>query len=315
MVKKRGENFLKSSFRNNYRVLILFLLLSIFIVSGQQGCPPQGGGPGTTTDGQRQPTTEAQRVGVDFSLVEGIDFIYRGKKIQENEPFSVNFVIENSAELRKGGTICIRDDLEDVYGGIKSETCKAFNVGGAVYEGGKIVSVGKTNVVFEGPYKYVGLPISQDINLFIKMRYADMTSASAPVAVPEPQSERLQVTQAPSPLRVTMEKTVSPREEGYLVSLGIEMRNTKSDTSIYTQDYTKKGVIFNPRFSQTRLECDYTQLAVKYVEIDPSTNTKFIKCSGLLPREQITYPFVLDLIYGVEVNKKITFRVEKEGTA
>jgi len=303
----------KSGSKLKFKLFAILLVLSLFLISGQQGCPAgTGTGIGTGTSGQNQPSTDSQRTGLDFSFVQGIDYLYSGKKIAPEDVFFVNVRVENSAQVQKGGLLCLRDNIEDVYNGVKTE-CKNFLIAPAVYAGGKVVTTGSTNIVF-GEYKYSNLPISQDITLFATASYADQSSASASVAVPEPQTERLQITQDLAPFTTSIEKTVSLREGGYKVNLAIEFAKSGSDTTINTPDLKKPGLILDPQFSQQQIECAYTEPLIKYLAFDEKKSTNFISCSVLLPKEQISYPLVLKLIYGVKIDKKFNFRIEKEVT-
>jgi len=299
MVKKRVK----------FNLALIFLVLIVFLVSGQQGCPEAGSGvPGQF--GKADPRTQASTLGLDFSFVEGLEYLTSGKKLMEKEVVFLNILVENHGETPKQGNLCIRDDVGDIYGGIISE-CQNFRVVGAVYEDGRLVQPGKQNILF-GEYIYDELPISQNVNAFITATYAEQLIASTTVPIPEPRSGRLTVESDPSPIKISIDKTVSLREEGYKTSLGIQFKKSGTGLKIKTPDFAKEGFIFNPQLSGTSLECEYSDPTINFVEFKEGQSTKLIRCSTLLPKEQITYPLLLNLQYGVEIEKKINFRIEKE---
>ena len=293
----------------NAKLAILFLLLSIFLISGQQGCPSgttNTGGTGGTT-----PSTSAQKSGVDFSFVQGLDYLYSGKKLVQDQTFYVKVNVENSDKAPKSITLCLQDNIEDMYSGLRKE-CQTLMVKGAVYDSNnKLIEIGSYPATF-GEFKYSSLPISQDITLYATATYADQSSASGQANIPLPESESISITQSPSPLTVKVQKDVSPREEGYKVTLGIDLSNTNSGVSITTPDFNKPGLIIDPKLSAQQLDCEYSDIPTKYVQFDADRNTKFIRCSALLPKETIAYPFVMQMYYGVKLTKQFTFRVEKQ---
>jgi len=296
--------------RIKFNIVLIFLVLSVFLVSGQQGCPQGGPGQVGQAGQTRSTSTQSGSLGLDFSFVEGFEYLTQGKKVSSRDFISVNIIIENSGKTPKSGLLCIRDDVEDVYGGVVSE-CKSFRVNGAVYDQDKFVQTSTENILF-GPYKYEEFPLSRNVNVVASLQYSEQLIQSTTVSVPEPSIERLSVESDPSPIVVSIDKTVSPREDGYRVSLGIELRKSSGELKVTTPDFKKEGLILDPKLSFTNLDCEYSDPTIKFVEFKQKQSTNLIRCSALLPREEITYPLLLSLHYGVEVDKKFSFNLEKE---
>lgn len=300
MKKKNKLNGLMS-----FNVILIFLVLAVFLVSGQQGCSQSGTTPGKTT------TTSAARYGLDFNFVEGIDYLSQGDKIKAGDLIFVKLLLENNGEIPKSGQVCIRDNLEDVYGGI-SKSCKSFRVNGAVYEAEKLIKIGKTEVLF-GEYKYEDFPITQDVTVFVNTKYAEQLITDSVVSVPEPQTERLKVTDKPSPISISIEKRVALKTGGYGVDLSITISKKDREIKITTPDYRREGLIFDPQLSSVSLICGYDDKSIKFVEFKDGESKSLIKCEALLPsQESVNYPLLLSIHYGAEREKKFTFTLEKE---
>ncbi|MFC1685816.1 hypothetical protein ACFLZZ_02210 [Nanoarchaeota archaeon] len=291
----------------NMKSILILLVLAVFLVSGQQECA--GGGSGGIGEKQ-QVSTSASTKGIDFSFEKGIEYLSSGKELRSGDIFYANLVIENSDERSKNGEICIRDDIDDIYGGISSE-CVPFQVKAAVYEGDKLLETGRTNVLF-GSYIYEDFPIDQSVTAYFTLKYIDQSRMETVVPVPEPETERLSVVKKPSPLDLTVEKRVSLKSSGYGVDLTMQVRK-ESGIKITTQDSSREGVVLIPQLSGADVICDYTDPSTKFLEFKERSSTSIIKCQALLPKEEnINYPLLIDLSYGVELEKKLTFKLEKE---
>lgn len=164
MNKKRGKREKKERFL--MLIAVVAICLTLFIVSGQQGCemPQLPGFPGGAG---------AEKTGLDFSLISGVGYLTAGKTFNLDETFFVGITIENYDEEAKSGIICIRDTVTDTFGGISSEgsgECKIFNVKAAEvmteeakgFFGGtsQQVNPGKTEVYFPemGEYSFRDIP-------------------------------------------------------------------------------------------------------------------------------------------------------------
>ena len=91
--------------------------------------------------------------------------------------------------------------------------------------------------------------------------------------------------------------------------MGLKVSFTqKSDSTlkIFNEDLSKEN---NINF-RIKLEPSYTldcQQGIVNIE-----STKFIKCSTLLPLEQVTNPLLIYLDYGVKITKPFDFKITKE---
>ena len=297
----------------NVKYVFILLVLAVFLVSGQQECPgPQGPGGGDVSQGvdkakQQIPITGQE--GIDFSFKEGIEYLSKGKEVRAGEEVFVNILVTNQDDSPKAGEVCIRDDVEDIYGGIISQ-CKPFTITGAVYEDGKIVDVGESPVLF-GVYTYEEFPLDQDVTVFANLKYQDSVQFEGIVAIPGEEIEKIPVSKKASPLVATVDKRTSLRGGGYNVDFTIKFTKDKK-VKISSPDYSKEGLILNPRISTQSMDCDYTDRSVNFLEFKEGASTSIIKCQALLPKEEsIKYPLLLGTQYGVELEKKFTFKLKK----
>jgi hypothetical protein len=128
-------------------IMIVSACVLLLFVSGIEGC--DGG-------------TDASKTGLDFSATTGIDYISAGKTLNLGDSFYVGVKIENYDKQPRTGYVCIRDDVADSFGGIKSEECKPFNVKSAETTGGKNSKTepGTMEIDFPsaGEYSYNDIP-------------------------------------------------------------------------------------------------------------------------------------------------------------
>jgi len=293
--------------KNNFKIIMIFLVLTIFLVSGQEGCPQQTGGSGGS---QTKATTSAAKSGLDFSFEKGIEYLSQGSKIKSQEQFYINVLVENSGKIQKTGTICIRDDIEDIYEGIK-KSCKSFNLRSGVYDGEKLIEVAKTNLLF-GVYEYEKFPLTQTVTVFTTLKYAERITAETIIPVPEPQTETLKVLQPPSPITIKIDKRIALQGGSYKTELTTEIIKKDSKIKITSPSFGDEGVIFDPRLS-SGIKCQYSNPAIKFVKFSKGKSKSIIKCETFLPKgDSINYPLIISLHYGVENQKKFTFNLQKE---
>jgi len=281
-------------------LIAVFLALILLVVSGVEQCPQGIGGIG----GQ----TQAANFGVDFALQPGIDKITEGKTVTQGSSFFVDVLVENYDSEMKSGQICIRDTIDDAYGGI-SNVCKQFNIPGATYLNNQIQAPSTLRIAFPegGYYTYAGLPADIDANLDVSISYAQHSVVSGAVKAPEPETETITLQQLPSPLSLSLEKSISSvSADNVKANLKIGIAK-QGNYNITTQDFKKEAISFSAKLGNYALDCPEVQQGI--VEFK---NTKFISCSAFLPREQLTHPLLITLDYGVKLNKQIGFKIKKE---
>jgi len=283
-------------------VLISAIILSILlIVSGAEQCP-QGGSFGGLGGGG----TSAAGSGVDFALQSGIDKLTSGKEITLGDSFFVDVLIENYDPEPRAGQICIRDDIDDAYGGI-SDFCKQFSIEGATYVGDAFQSSATKRIAFpeNGYYKYENLPAELNAKAYTSMSYTQHSVISGAVKAPLPEQETISLLEKASPLGLSVEKTITSREESVKANLKITFTK-KGNYNITSTDFKKEAIQFSSQLGTYNLDCP----EVKQGFVD-FKNTKFISCSALLPREQITHPLIISLDYGVKLSKETDFKIKK----
>ena len=295
-------------------VLIVIALLSLLIV-GASGCELPGSG------------TTSSKNGLDFSLVSGFDKISSGKVINLGDSMKVHIKIENYDKKERSGEICIRDDLDDAYGGITSQ-CSPFLVGEAEVTGAsggffgatEQVQPGTTEILLPtgGEFVYTGLPVTQTANIYITASYEQESRIEAPngVAVPSPEVETVQLSQDPAPITASIEKSISRQQDAYKLNLGITLTKQQA-VEVFSPGFGKKGVLsFKADMFTKTLICEPSgsydpQLFTQgLVEIE---SKKFINCFTLVDAtEQTTWPLRLDVNYGVKLEKSFQFTIQVE---
>jgi len=271
---------------------ILALAFLILLVSGADSCQQQGGG-GQITGGK-----------IDFSLVQSIDTLTAGKSIEQGQQFYVQAQVSNPADEIKTGQICIRDNIGETYGGISSD-CQPFSV-----------SNGNADIVF-GPYSYSNIPISSaPAILFVDMDYKQKSRMESAINVPLPEFEIVNIQQGQDPVLVSVNKSIRRYDQGYKVDLGISLKaNSPSDAKmrIFSPDFSRENLsAIEIIMGQQTLDCvSGTEKISKEVNVG---REKFIRCStisNLGKEEQLLYPFVLTLDYGVRVSREYQFTITK----
>jgi len=296
-------SILKTNLLRAQYPLVFLILAILLVVSGAEQCP-QGGIGGIGGGGK----TQAVSYGVDFDMQTGIDKLSAGKTLLLGDTFFADILIENFDSEAKSGTVCIRDNIDDAYGGLQ-DSCKAFQIQAASYLGDTLESPASISVTFPegGNYaKYTGFPIDTDAKLYVTISYSQHSVYSAAIKAPLPEKETVTVQGKPSPIKISIEKTISGREEGSKANLKIGF--TKQGTyNISSADFKKEGFAFSTNFGQYTLSC--SSIEGGFIEFK---NTKFISCSASLPREQITHPLLITLDYGVRLSKEYSFKIQKE---
>lgn len=293
------------------KILLLTLLAALLLIAGFNGCP----------------VTPTAKKGLDFSLVSGLDKLSYGKSISVKETFYVHIEVTNYDKVPRVGKVCIRDDQDDIYGGITGEECTTFSVKAAevIEEEKKGFFGGKTEQVqpkiedvyfpSSGDYRYEGLPITQKAKLFVTLRYAQDSIIGGSVAIPEPSSEALELKQDPAPVTVTARKEVTKREGAYKVSLSILLAK-EQQAKIFPPNFKEEDenyLSFKAEMLPKTLECEpegtYSEEKLRQGLIELKTK-KYIKCSTLIyEEEQTSWPLMITLKYGVELAKEFPFTI------
>lgn len=298
-------------------VIVLFIIVILILVSGQEGCEMQG------------ERTEAKKTGLDFNLMRGVDYLSAGKIIEQGENFYVGVHLENYDSKTKSGEVCIYDDVSDEYGGIISDgECKPFVINAATIirketsglMGKKIVeeiTPGKVDVYFpeEGLYKYHGLP-SQTApwqrTLFVSVRYGESSQLTGSVKVPDPSYEQLSLLQEPSPLFVSVTKSIHRQEDSYKVNLDV-LLSKRAKSKIFSPDFKQENITaFHLRLEPQQVRCSLPtgEPIGGTVRIE---NERLIKCSSFVYMAgelQQTLPLIIALDYGVAIEKSYSFGIK-----
>jgi hypothetical protein len=278
----------------------IFVMIAIsallLLISGQAGCP-------ITT-----PSGVSGGSGLVVSLIPGIDMLSEGKNISLKDTFNIGIHLENYEKTAKSGQMCVKDNIEDSYGGVIEE-CEPFYIREAETISKNEIQSGKADFYFpeRGQFSYNGLPISQQAKAIITLRYPQNSRIEGTVSVPEPATETVKLAGETVPISVTTEKSVSRREDQYKLALNIQLSKMQ-DVRVFLPDFSKENsIIFNARLGTQQLECTVDGRPIQQT-IDFESK-KFISCLSLVALEQINYPLIITLSYGVELKKEIGFLI------
>lgn len=308
-------------------IVIIAILVVLVLVSGQVGC--EGGIPGLGGGG-----TQATKTGIDYSLTTGVDYISSGKLLQQGETFLVGIHIENYDKQARIGQVCIRDNIADNFQGISSQgdgECQFFNIAAAQVVKKETTSLmgkqitetitpGTTDVYFpqNNEYSYIGLPSllkPYDGLLTVSLRYRQISQATATVTVPG--TEQPTISQEPAPIMVGVTKTVHKTQEGYKLDLEISLQK-RQDIKIFSSDFTQENIsYFNAEIVPETMSCSTTAGEPVHGVITIG-NEKLIKCSSLVSlsgQASQSYPLVITLDYGVDIEKSYPFGIETQTKA
>jgi hypothetical protein len=292
---------------------LLSILAVIILVLGVEQCPmPQGG---SSFGGGNQQT----KSGISVSLVSGVGYFSQGMTFNQGDTFKIILNVENYDKTEKKGTICVKDNQDDAYGGIPiSGECSQFALAGATYQNEKFIASSVQRIVFPingEDFRYYDLPMDANAQIFVSYSYVQHSTAQASINVPSPEQETVSLTQPSSPITLSVDKTISKQLEQYKTSLGITLSSqADTDTKIYSDDMKSENFIkFTARlspssgFSGYPLDCTQTNPGTINIDI-----IKFIKCTTFLPLEVTSYPLLVYTDYGVKVTKTFDFKIMKE---
>jgi len=120
--------------------------------------------------------------------------------------------------------------------------------------------------------------------------------------------ETISLDQKPAVINLNVKKSTAVRDSEYNAYISITLTKRLQNAQIFTPDFKNNGTIFSATLGTHALDCG---LSSDVVQID---GTKLIKCSVLLPKEDVTYPLLISLNYGAEISKDFTFTLKGETT-
>jgi hypothetical protein len=303
---------------NIFSIFLLFVML-IFI-SGQEGCgaPQQSQG------------------GINFVPISGVSMLVPGDVLEKNEAFVVGVHVENYNPRDIEGTVCVRDDQPSAFGGIVDSgdgDCQSFftrasELGtvqspqsqttqtqpqpfGSSSQGNVIPGTADLYFPETGEYMYQGLPelnAPSPATLFIAMKYREESEITGTVTSPD--ENQPVMTQAVQPINVMVRKSIFRRGESYQINLEISLTK-QQDVEIYSPGFSEKDKLYF--FAELRplgLQCtDVNNNPIS--GLLEFRNEKIIKCSALTPsRTQQSYPLVINLDYGVSLERQYSFGIK-----
>lgn len=291
-------------------VAISAMLSILLLISGQQGCD--------------MGKTQAEKTGLDFTIVSGTDYLGTGKILNLGDSFYVSVKIENYDKKAQTGFVCIRDNMADSFGGIRDEECRPFAVKAAelkevqtnLGKSAQQLDPGTTEVSFpaSGDYSYHDIPTMAkpySAELFVDLRYIGKTFASGAVSVPDEQQPI--ISQDPSPITIAVTKSIHKIQDSYKVNLDVTLRKQQG-AKIFSVDFSKENTTyFSAKLAPQTMECATQdgQPAMGYIEFE---NERLIKCSSLvyLAAKEESYPLIIALDYGVSIEKEYPFSIKTE---
>lgn len=295
---------------NNLFIVILLFALLVSISGLDSGC---GG------------SSNAQKTGVDFSLIQRQDTLYSGKTLQLGETFYVGVRLENYDKVERQVEICIEDTVLDQYQGITSsqgcqqESLPAAEIiktesSGAFSSSKETLTPGVKEVFFpqQGQFSYKGLQSMNKVfpsNLIVTVRYPETTRATTAVYVPD--TEQPALTQDPSQIMAYMTKSVYPQGNAYKVSLDITLRKN-SNSQIFLQDFqTENKTYFDVRLASQMMACTTTN-GVPVTNTLEIKNDKTVRCSTTVYQgaQRQDYDLAITMMYGVVLKKTYGFSIQ-----
>ena len=288
--------------------LIIFLLVSLVIVSGIEGCEAISFGK-TSSGGY-------DKEGLRMNFIDGIT-PQAADELTDFSQFQVGVALRNSMLNDVDGELCVYDSLSDRYGGIPSNECRSISLVAAENIDGKITPAAEENFIFPGDvnsYSYTNLQkdISQTTVISAILKYNVEAVADTQLCLKRDAKVKAscidnevitKLNVNPSPVVVSkIEKNVLYGGGGNVgVNLNIYLKKIDDGEVI------SKDALFNPS-EESKSEIDY---AVGFVggqifECTPAGriifegSEKIIRCRATVNIQQdyINDPFAVVLRYG-----------------
>lgn len=296
----------------NILLALLFLSLLVFI-SGQEGCDMGGGGNAKTT-------------GIDFNLLSRDGMLSSGQTLQQKQTFHIGIGIQNYDLQPHNLEVCIKDDVLAQYGGIKEDgDCqlvaiqqadkKDVTTGTGITKTEQQLIPATREVAFpeDGQYSYSGLPEMNDNykgNLFVTVRYPEITRATATVLIPGQDSPVL--TSDPAPIGISVSKSNWPEGNIERVNFDITLKK-QQQAEISLQDFSEPSLnksYFSAKLDDRQLECSVAETPIVNNIID-FKDGMIIRCTTTLDvASPQSHPFSITMMYGVSINKEYPFNVQ-----
>jgi hypothetical protein len=289
--------------------LIAIILLSLLVI-GATGCESFQGSSSSLFS-----QAASGKYGVDFILDSGIANIAQGKKVSLGDDFYVRLNAYNYDKEQRSVKICVRDNIDETFGGIKSGgDCQDkmlpaadITLAGTGTKTSEKISPSITPVIF-GIYTYHDIPLDMQAKLFVSAAYKESPKITANLQIPTPETETLSIDQSPAVIKTSIIKTVHLKDEFYKADLSITFSKQKPQVNITSPDFTLENKTkLTISMSPFQVECK--GLENGFFEIK---NEKLISCSALASREENTYPLILQLDYGVKDERAYSFTIQAE---
>ena len=251
-----------------------------------------------------------------------------GKILNQGDVFYVGVHIENYDSKSKTGRVCIRDSIDDYYGGIISQgngECAVFNVKAAeiikketsnFLTNGYVEEVkpGVAEVYFptNSMYSYKNLPSllkPHEGIIQVSLNYRQTSQITATITVPDEHQPIL--VQEPSPIYVSAVKSIHRMQDAYTLNLELLLKK-QTASRIFSPDFLEENKIyFRTELAPKRMSCSVNGESVADNVI--FENERLIKCSSIinLAGEALqSYPLIITLDYGVALEKQYPFGIE-----
>ena len=284
----------------NALVIIPLLIIVLMFSLGQQGC-------------QMPSQKEKLPTGLHTQILSGVDYISQGKQINVGDSFYVGFKLTNYDAKPRQGQVCIKDNLDDYYGGI-SQQCLPFNVNQAniITGTGKKTSVEPSTieVVFpqqgQGQYSYQNLNVQLPATIYTNIVYTQSNTYSSTLSVPTPETESQHLT-SDEPVSVSVTKTIHSMSDHYEIALEITLTKVK-DVDVMSPDFKQKALLFGINALPLNFECKSQSQGFMNQALIDFNNERLIKCNAVTTsKEETAYPLQIRLDYGVVEHKTINF--------
>ena len=302
--------------------LIIFLLISLVIVLGIEGCE----GLGKSSSGGYD------QEGLRMSFIEGVT-PQSGDELTDFSQFQVGVVLRNSMLNDVDGELCVYNSLSPRYGGIPSNECRSVSLVAAEKIDDRIIPAAEENFIFPGDvnsYSYTNLQkdISQTTVISAILKYNVEAVSDTQLCLKRDAKVKAscadnevitKLNVNPAPVVVSkIEKNVLYGGGGNVgVNLDIYLKKI-SDGEVISKD-----ALFNPS-EESKNEIDY---AVGFVggqkfECNPAGkiifegSEKIIRCRTTINIQQdyVNDPFAVVLKYGFrKVLTTGAITVRKEG--
>ena len=291
----------------NLFVVFALICLFFFVSAAQSGCQ----------------SSQASQTGLDFILISRQGFLNSGSLIHQDDSFYAGVKIENYDLKEHSGMVCVKDDVDDGFGGISSSglgECQPFVVRAAekteakkgMFGSSASLNPGTLEVFYpkDSEYSYRGMPEMLNpysANIIVSLQYSEVSQSTGTVTLPG--TEQPIMAQEPSQISVSAAKTIYPRSQGYLLDLDINFLK-QPNARIFLPDFSKENFTqFNVNLVPLNVDCSIQGKPVSGV-LDLGETGRTIKCSTFVTgKNDQSFPLVVSLNFGVILEKKFGFNI------